>query len=215
MSSARHEGSDCVNCQSRKSVPAWFAVLPIQRIQSIVMTNSHIHTLSSVAQSNTPPHLCLRKQTNITLYPFVWKAAMECQAFNLHSDSYPELNLLCSCVSVLTFWLCLMSWTLAISHHWLTMATRYLNDPWSEKLTMTWGYGLMLCAQDISLYGIWKIACVWKVLSSDLILHTYMYSNSQKFGHTYSLKGFSLFVQFYCRTIVKTSKLWNNTYGIM
>ena len=37
-----------------------------------------------------------------------------------------------------------------------------------------------------------------------------IYSTSPKCGHTYSFKGFSLF--YYCRIIVKTSKLWNNTY---
>jgi hypothetical protein len=40
--------------------------------------------------------------------------------------------------------------------------------------------------------------------------------NSQKFGHTYSFKGFSLFFYYFlqCRITVKSSKLWNNTHRI-
>ena len=43
-----------------------------------------------------------------------------------------------------------------------------------------------------------------------------IYSISQKFGHIYSFKGFSYFYYFlHCRIRVKTSQLWNDTYGIM
>jgi hypothetical protein len=43
-----------------------------------------------------------------------------------------------------------------------------------------------------------------------------IYGTIQKFGHTYLFKGFSLFDYFlHCRIIVKTSKLWNSTYGII